>query len=296
VACLGQSDAFPLDFDPARTAELLAAAEHAGWQVALHDQMRALDPRRYRRAVDEYRAQWQCLLPLSSQSKVLELRCGWGAVSVSLAPAVACLVAADVRYELARFTALRAQSLGLDNVSAVSLDPNQRLPFADGAFDGVVLQDVVEWARPGAFLAEVARLLAPDGWVFVNVRNRLDLGRLLLRGQSAERGPRASQLTLRGYRQALAAAGLAGQAAYGLLPSVSEPFYIVSLARASALRFFLDGLFEDAGLRLALAKRNLLAPFQAAQMLWRAGRFLPVDHVAQHLLPGYALLARRSRL
>jgi SAM-dependent methyltransferase len=295
VACLGQSDDFPLAFEPIKMAELLAVAERSGWQVALHDHMRLLDPKAYRHAADEYRAQWQCLLPLSPQGCVLDLRCGWGAVATSLAPNVARLVAADVRYELARFTALRADSLGLANVSAVSLDPAQRLPFADGAFDGIIIQDVLEWASPAALLSEAARLLAPQGWVFVNLRNRLDLGRLLLGGQRAGSGLRANPLTLRGCRRALAAAGLPRQAAYGLLPSVSEPFYIVGLTHASALRYFLDGLFESAGLRLALAKRNLLGPFQAAQALWRAGRFLPVEHVAQHLLPGYGLLARRAR-
>jgi SAM-dependent methyltransferase len=295
VVCLGQSDAFPLDVDVGRTVELLAVAERLGWQAALHDHLRALDPKRYRHAVDEYRAQWQCLLPLSDRSRVLDLRCGWGPVAVSLAPAVASLVAADVRYELARFTLLRAQTLGLENLSAVTLDPAQKLPFGNSAFDGIILRDVLEWARPEALLAEVSRLLAPGGWVFVNVRNRLDLGRLLLRGDAAEGAPRARHLTLRGYRRALAAAGLARQAVFGLLPSVSEPFYIVSLSHASALRYFLNGLFDDAGLRLALAKRNLLAPFQAAQAVWRVGRLLPVEHVAQHLLPGYGLLARRSQ-
>jgi SAM-dependent methyltransferase len=292
VACLGQSAAFPLDFDPARTADLLAVAERSGWQVAVHDHMRVLDEKRYRHAVDEYRAQWQCLLPLSPQSRVLNLRCGWGAVAVSVAPAVGSLVAAEVCYELARFTVLRAQSLSLPNVTAVALDPAQRLPFGDGAFDGVILQDVLEWAEPAALLAEAARLLAPRGWVFVNVRNRLDLGRLLLRGQSAAAGAHTS-LTLSGYRRVLAASGLTRQAVYGVLPSVSEPFYIVSLSHASALRYFLDSLFEDAGLRLALARRNLLAPFRAAKALWRAGRLLPVEHAAQYLLPGYGLLARR---
>src|SRR5713226_585647 len=44
----GENNRYPLDFSPTQTAELLAIAEHQGWQVALHDQMRRWDSARYR--------------------------------------------------------------------------------------------------------------------------------------------------------------------------------------------------------------------------------------------------------
>ncbi len=63
VACFGESPEFHQDLDAVHVAELLALAEGAGWQVALHDYLRPLNPSLYRRAVDEYRSQWRCLIP-----------------------------------------------------------------------------------------------------------------------------------------------------------------------------------------------------------------------------------------
>jgi SAM-dependent methyltransferase len=295
VVCFGQSAAFPRDFSPAQTAELLQIAERSGWQVALHDHMRALDPVPYRHAVDAYRAQWQCLLPLTPQCTLLDLRCGWGPIAVNLAPNAGRVVAADTCYETARFTGLRAEAMGYRHMHPVCLDPVGRLPFAAGAFDGVILHDVVEWLPPDRLLREAARVLAPGGWVFVNAANQLSLGHVLQSGQApASRSPRPRPMTLGGYRRALRLAGFQGQSVFALLPSVAEPFYIVSLSHPSALKYLLDSLFDSAGLRLALAKRNLLGPFRLAQALWRTGRFLPVEYLAQHLVPGYGLLARRA--
>ena len=52
----------------------------------------------------------------------------------------------------------------------------ERLPFADGTFDVVLCDNVVDHAdRPGAIVAELARLLAPGGLLYftVNVHHRL---------------------------------------------------------------------------------------------------------------------------
>jgi SAM-dependent methyltransferase len=293
VACFGQADGYPLDCSSAQLAEALAIAERSGWQAALHDYLRPLDATAYRRAVDEYRAQWRCLLPLTPAARVLDLRCGWGPISIALAEECSLVVAADVRYEYARFTALRAEAHGLRHVRAVSLDPARRLPFPSGSLDGVVLHETLEWVNAGRLLAEVARVLAPHGWVFAGAANPLSPARLFFpRGAPASSSPPRAQ-TLGAYRRILARLGLGRQAAYAILPSVTEPFYLVPLENSAALRYLLDSLFDHAGLRLALARRNLLRPYQAAQTLWRASRWLPVAALARHFVPGFGLLARR---
>ncbi len=309
VAHLGEALDFPQDFPADQLAEMLNIAETSGWQAALHDYMRPLDPHRYRHAVDEYRAQWRCLLPQHAAARVLDFRCGFGPISVSLAEDYGQVVAADTRLELARFTALRARAAGLRNVRALSLDPRQRLPFPTAHFQIVVLQAALEWGDPDALLREVARVLAPGGWLLLNVPNQLNAAHLLQttqgwfkRGSAAKdeaAQPRAAAAapllrTLAGHRRALTQAGFGTGNTYAVLPSVSEPFYVVPLGSRGALQFFLDNLFNDASLHLALAERRLLAPYQLAKAMWRAARLLPLEPVLRHFMPGYALLAPRG--
>jgi SAM-dependent methyltransferase len=305
VAVFGESSHFPQDFAPDRLAEMLSIAEAAGWQATLHDYMRPLHPQRYRHAVDEYRAQWRCLLPSQPQARVLDFRCGWGPVTVSLAEDYGLVVAADTHPALARFTALRAAAAGAANVHALCLDPGQRLPFSSGYFDVVVLQSALEWGDPAALLREVARVLAPGGCLFVNVPNQLDAARLLQtipgllksrRPPDPADGPGAPPRlrTLNGYRRALAQAGFDGGVTHAVLPSIAEPFYLVPLGSPGAMRFFLDNLFNDASLHLALAERHLLAPYKLARALWQGLRLLPFEPVLRHFVPGYALLAWRG--
>ncbi len=309
VADFGRTDDFPQDFPPEQLTELLNVAETAGWQAALHDYMRPLDASRYRHAVDEYRAQWRCLLPAQAAARVLDFRCGWGPISVSLAEDYGHIVAADTQPELARFTALRAAAVGARNVQALSLDPRRRLPFPTGSFDLVVLQSALEWGAPDHLLRETARVLAPGGWLFVNVPNQLNAARLLQsaqawlkRGQAGsgalaaadtvEAAPRLR--SLREHYRALKQAGFGAGAAYAILPSVAEPFYMVPLGSRGALRFFLDNLFNDASLHLALAERHLLGPYQVARAMWQGLRLLPLEPVLRHFMPGYGLLAARA--
>ena len=309
VAHFGEALDFPQDFTTEQQADLVSKAETTGWQAALHDYMRPLDLQRYRHAVDEYRAQWRCLLPAHAQARILDFRCGWGPVTVSLAEDYGLVVAADTRPELARFTALRAEAAGARNVQAMCLDPRRRLPFSTGYFDVVVLQSALEWGDPAGLLREVARVLAPGGWLFVNVPNQLNAARLLQTAQGwLKRGtrnegqvpasalsPAAPQLrTLGGYRRALAQAGFGSGPVFAVLPSVAEPFYVVPLGSGGALRFFLDNLFNDASLHLALAERHLLAPYKLARALWQGLRLLPFEPVLRHFVPGYALLAWRG--
>jgi SAM-dependent methyltransferase len=307
VAQFGEAPDFPQDFSPAQIEELLGIAETAGWQAALHDHMRPLDPRRYRHAVDEYRAQWRCLVPRRPDARILDFRCGWGPVAVCLAEDYGEVVAADTSAALARFTALRAQAVGAGNLRAVSLDPRQRLPFTTGYFNVVVLEAALEWGEPDALLREVSRVLAPGGVLFVNVPNQLNAAHLLQTAQGWLKRPQADRardsdapvvagaqpLTLSGYRRALARAGFGLGAGYAVLPSVAEPFYLVPLGSGGSLQFFLDNLFNDASLHLALAERHLLAPYQLARALWQGLRFLPTEPVLRHFMPGYALLASR---
>jgi SAM-dependent methyltransferase len=300
VAGFGQNADYPQDLPGDRLVELVSVAEASGWQTALHDHLRAWDASLYRRAVDEYRAQWRCLIPSHPAARLLDLRCGLGPIAVNLAPSYGLVVAADTRYEPARFTALRAAGRGLDNVRPVTLNPQQRLPFPAGSFEVVVLHEVVEWGQPAALLKEAARVLTPGGCLFLNAANPLNPARLLgarpgKAGPAASPRPLARGRTLPGYRRALASAGLRLQEQWGILPSVAEPFFVVPLRSRGALRYFLDSLFANAGLRRALSQRRLLGAYQVAQAVWKLARPLPLEPLVRLALPGYGLLASKPQ-
>jgi SAM-dependent methyltransferase len=304
---LGEGPDYSLDLPPERVRALLALAEQHGWQAALHDHLRPVDHRLYRRAVDEYRAQWRVLLPRASGGRALELRCAWGPITLALAEAYGQVAAADPCHDMARFAQLRAASGEAGNVQALSFDPAARWPFPDAHFDLVVLHDVVEWGAAARLFGEAARVTAAGGVLFVCAANRLDVPALLQGALRWARGrapggaaglgaPGGRPLSLRSYRGALARAGFSAPVAFGLLPSADEPYYLVPLANAAALRYQLDSIFDDASLQQALSqsRRHLLPAYRLARGLWRAARRLPIAPALRHVLPGYALLAYRE--
>jgi SAM-dependent methyltransferase len=60
----------------------------------------------------------------------------------------------------------RAQGLGRN---VIERDVDEPLPFADGAFDGVIMKDLLEHvADPVALVAEVHRVLRPGGLLFAS--------------------------------------------------------------------------------------------------------------------------------
>lgn len=104
--------------------------------------------------------------------EVMEPNAGWqmldiataaGHTAFAFAPHVAGVVASDLVDEMLDVARGQAASLGLDNVRFESADA-ESLPFDDASFDGVTCRIAPHhFANPGAFVAEVARVLRPGG-------------------------------------------------------------------------------------------------------------------------------------
>lgn len=96
---------------------------------------------------------------------LLDLGCGTGYGAAELARGGLRVVGVDrVR------PAARARGAGADFV----VGDLTRLPFADGSIEHVVSFQVIEhFADPRAYLAELARILSPDGLALVSTPNRL---------------------------------------------------------------------------------------------------------------------------
>ncbi|HCO03354.1 MAG TPA: SAM-dependent methyltransferase [Actinobacteria bacterium] len=97
-------------------------------------------------------------------TRVLDAGSGTGALSEVLASRALRVVALDVADHRAREIARTPFVLGLA----------ERLPFADGAFDGVISSNVLEHVRdPESMLLELARACRPGGFVCVSWTNWL---------------------------------------------------------------------------------------------------------------------------
>lgn len=109
----------------------------------------------------------------------LDLGCGGGYLALPLAKRGARVTGLD-RAEGA-LNAARAQA----QVEQVSLSlihgDAQQLPFETASFDVVLCTDVlVHVPEPAGVIAEIARVLRPDGWLYFSTLNRTLLARLLL--------------------------------------------------------------------------------------------------------------------
>lgn len=95
---------------------------------------------------------------------VLDLGCGPGYYTRALRQAGATVVGVDVDEEELRSAA--------DPPGTSTLADGTRLPFLDGAFDGVFCSNVLEHTPdPPGVIAEVERVLRPGGWGWVSWTN-----------------------------------------------------------------------------------------------------------------------------
>ena len=119
---------------------------------------------------------WVDELRLPAASRVLEVGCGAGILSMELAGRAFDVEATDpVGAMLERARARAAQAGVADHIRFSPADVHD-LDFDDGAFDLVVGLGVLPWIdRPEAALAEMARVLAPGGHLIVSTNNRSPL-------------------------------------------------------------------------------------------------------------------------
>lgn len=132
------------------------------------------------------------LLPLNPGDAILEIGPGMGQISIPLSRRVATLDTLEVVRGQAEFCAERSRQENVGNIRVTAGGDNCELPYADGVFDGVILNLVLEWCGwRGAgshqdmhrkLLSEVARVLKPDGFFYVATKNRFRL-RLLTGGR-----------------------------------------------------------------------------------------------------------------
>ena len=128
------------------------------------------------------RAGWKYLLPLGSDTRVLDLGCGWGGLAYSLADSCAEVVAMDSTFERMQLLKIRADRDQRNNIQCVCAGDGKFLPFADDSFDLLIINGVLEWVPSGMegdprevqmqFLKEARRVLKPTGVLSLGIENR----------------------------------------------------------------------------------------------------------------------------
>jgi|GEM_PF-1969064 len=157
--------------------------------------------------VDESRAAAKYLTAMEPTHHVLNLGCGWDNTTLSLSRTARRVSAIDLNRPRVRLLACKLRCNGLENVDTFCGGDNSHLPFADGTFDSVFINGVLEWVasdwtriqastaglnRPARalaylrtvysshrperiqlrFLREVRRVLKPSGEIFIGIENR----------------------------------------------------------------------------------------------------------------------------
>lgn len=104
-------------------------------------------------------------------ARVLDVGCQTGGLAIAMAARHASVTGIDVDATLLRAAEIRARCHGVDAQFVVA--KSESLPFESGRFDLVTFVDVIEHVERGDdALAEVARVLAPGGVLYLQGPNR----------------------------------------------------------------------------------------------------------------------------
>lgn len=261
--------------DKSDMKELLQVAKEEGYESALQKcLLPKTNPYVYNYALNESRGDFRFILPLDSQSRILDIGCGWGSVTSALARTCGEVVGADTNIYTLQFLQLRAEQEKLSNIRFAHIEPLDKalLPFPDAYFDLVVMNGVLEWIgtavtdeKPDHLqnkaLREVRRVLKDHGELYIGIENRfgyhyflgacdehseLRLTNLLPRWIADKylhvrmgTAYRTYTYSILGYRSLLSKAGFKATEFYAPVRSYREPEFIIPLGDQKIINYYL---------------------------------------------------------
>ncbi|MGH9325332.1 MAG: methyltransferase domain-containing protein [Terriglobia bacterium] len=174
------------EIDRQSAAEFLESTRQGCWREVVR--ARFSDADMMNGVFNLQRASWLALLGLAPDAVALDVGCGYGAITHSLALSMKEVCAVEAIPERIEFTQERLRQERLENVTLVQASA-MNLPFFESSFDLVVLNGILEWVGEWdlagsprdvqlKFLASIRRLLKDDGVAVIGIENRLSLGTL----------------------------------------------------------------------------------------------------------------------
>jgi SAM-dependent methyltransferase len=305
--------------------KVIEAAKTQGWQTAVYDVLNPVGSEVHATVGDERRADWKYLLPLSRESRALDLGCGWGAAALALAETCGQVVAMDATWERVHFLDIRRRQQGVDNLYPIHGGDTLAFPFPDGYFDLVVLVGVLEWfgesypdLPPRAAQLKALRnlqvLLRPGGHLYVGIENRLGYDYLMGRPDhnglpfvgllprrladwiSKRRAGcpfRTYQYSMWGYRKLLREAGFGHIQFHGDLPQYRHPHFYIPLEGSRAFEYFLGHLWESFKKGTPERAREYRRAYRLANAGLHVARHLCVAGMTRYVVPGFSIIAQR---
>lgn len=133
--------------------------------------------------------------------KILEFGCNVGASAILCSMLGATVTAIDISPNWVELARLNAGRYGVDNIEFNCVKDSAQLPYANGQFDLVICNSVLEYVSPGELRkvqGEIDRVLAPGGMILVTgTSNRLSPCEVHSRRWLANYVPRAADTMFR---------------------------------------------------------------------------------------------------
>jgi SAM-dependent methyltransferase len=262
------------------TEALLAAARQMPYRTAVRTLELPVLRKKTAWFLDQRRGCPYHILELPRTEDALDIGAGAGIIAASLARRFSRVVALEFSRQLSEFMAIRFAQDGIGNVTVVRGD-GLRLPFAESAFDLVVVNGVLEWVPDLAvgrtprtaqldFLRGVGSVLRAGGKTAIAIENRFYFRHLMGKTPHGEPPyvtvlPRwlASAVTylLRGtpyrnyvysywgYRRLLKEAGFKSIEAFILIPTYYVPTAMISV-EGEAQREYFEKHFRESDLNV----------------------------------------------
>lgn len=236
---------------------------------------------------DQRRGDGWVYTSLGKQSCVLDLGCGFGALSFQYAAVALRVIACDRNPQCLEFINIHKKQEGANNLQTVLLEGN-RLPFEDEGLDLIFLNQGFErlrglgagkpsWPDTKHWLDELFRILKPQGELCLTVRNRI------------WQPWNISAHTLGGISGLLQAAGFTIDRLLSLLPDPDHPLYILDAANPDASAYLVDSLSQRLISEISWGRRLFMALIKT---LSRLG--IHRLHGAGHLYPAYLIIVRKK--
>jgi ubiquinone/menaquinone biosynthesis C-methylase UbiE len=249
------------EFSHEEMREIVQTAEKEGWRDTVSKFFSSEDRNIEHLIVGEKRTKFKELIHLSGDEFILDIGCGYGAISTQLSRHARHVVSIDSGLDRLRLFSVIKRQENIDNITIIHNSDILRLPVKSNFFDVIVIVGVFEYLPMAlmdqsiteaqhSILRELMRVLKPGGKLYMGTKNRF--GVQYLTGAADHNGlkfgpilprPAANLLTrilynkpyriiidsLPGYKKLFHEAGFTNTAFYWPYPGYQQPDMFVSL-------------------------------------------------------------------